>query len=84
MDEYRVPFYIHGHHVYHKIWSPVIGERLLCEREPANRYNNYAGAVKRNTTIVSHLPRKTSKMSSLLLRKGGDQVCCQWKAYTLL
>ena len=72
MDEYCVPFYIHGHHVYYKIWSPVIGERLLCEREPGNRYNNYTVAVKKNTTIVGNLPRKISKMSSLFLRKGGE------------
>ena len=75
IDEYRVPFYIHGHHVYHKISSPVIGERLLYQREPENRYDNYAVAVKKNTTIVGHLPRKISKMSSLFLRKGGEIVC---------
>ena len=71
MEEYHVPFYIHGHHVYHKIWSPVIGEKLFCEREPGNRCDNYAVAVKKNTNIVGHLPRKISKMSSLFLRKGG-------------
>ena len=75
MDGYRVPFYIHGHHVYRKIWSPVIGERLLYEREPGNRYNNYAVAVKKNTTILGHLRRKISKMSSLFLRKEGQIVC---------
>lgn len=67
--------FVHGHHVYKKIWSPVVGESLSCEREPGNRYNNYAVAVKRHTTIIGHLPRKISKVSSLFLRKGGETEC---------
>ena len=34
-----------GHHVYKEIWTPVIDEDLMCEREPSNSVDPYAVAV---------------------------------------
>ena len=27
---------VHSHHVYKSVWLPVIGERLVLEKEPAS------------------------------------------------
>ena len=46
--------YITGRHIYKKIWSPVIGEKLNCQREPGNRQDPFAVAVLKNGNIVGH------------------------------
>ena len=28
---------VHSHHVYKSMWSPVIGEQLILEKEPAGQ-----------------------------------------------
>ena len=53
---------IRGYHVYKKVWAATVGEALVCEREPSDRY---AVAVKNEGTIIEHLPRKLSRVCSL-------------------
>ena len=42
--------------MYKTLWNPLIGEFLLCEREPDNPMDKYAVCVKKENKIVGHLP----------------------------
>ena len=66
---------IRGYHEYQSIWETEIGENLTCIREPGNVRDPYAVAVTKpeSSTIVGHVPRKMSAISSLFLRKGSRQ-----------
>ena len=70
--ECSFPSCVRGHHIYKEIWEPTIGEKVKCIREWNNIVDRYAVAVaKENTrlqTVLGHLPRKISKISSLFLR----------------
>ena len=75
LEEFMVDVCVRGYHIYKDIWPAVIGEVLACEREPSNSQDRYAVAVKKDETIVGHLPRKLSRICSLFLRRGGT-ICC--------
>ena len=73
-----------GYHVIvcKDIWSPSVGDKLECRREPTNVQDRYAVAVvyKRRTdvdddTTVGHLPRKVSCVCSLFIRHGRTITC---------
>ena len=64
-----------GYHIYKDIWDAVIGEELLCERQPDNRSDCYTVAVKKDGIIIGHLPRKISRACSLFLRRGSEITC---------
>ena len=66
---------VHGYHVYKDIWNAVIGEELVCEREPDNKSDRYAVAVRKDRIIIGHLPRKISRTCSLFLRRGSEITC---------
>ena len=53
----------------------AIGEVLDCERELGNAKDRYTVAVKKDATVIGHLPRKISRVSSLFLRQGGSVQC---------
>ena len=57
-------------YIYKEIWEAVVGEILACEREPKNAADRYAVAVKKDGTIIGHLPRKVSGVCSLFVRRG--------------
>ena len=63
---------VHGYHIYKDIWDAVIDEELLCEREPNNRSDQYAVAIKKDGIIIGHLPHKISRACSLFLRRGNE------------
>ena len=42
---------------------------LSCEQELWNRVDRYAVAVKKNRTVIGHIPRKMSRVCLLFLRK---------------
>ena len=50
MEELRRESCICGHHVYKSRWNPVLGEVLLCEREPNNKMDRYS--VAGSTTLL--------------------------------
>ena len=62
---------VRSYHIYKEIWEAAVGEILVCEREPRNAADRYAVAVKKDGTIIGHLPRKVSRVCSLFLRRGG-------------
>ena len=53
---------VHDHHVYKSVWSPVIGEQLILEKEPANPHHKFAMAVIKDSQIVSHIPKSYSEI----------------------
>ena len=66
---------IRGYHVYKEVWEASVGEALTCEREPGNAADRHAVAVKKDGSIVEHLPRKLTRVCSLFLRRGGTIGC---------
>ena len=50
MEELRRESCICGHHVYKSRWNPVLGEVLLCEREPHDATDRYSG--RRGSTML--------------------------------
>ena len=66
---------MHGNHIYKNVWDAVIGEELHCERELANERNRYAVTVRKDGTIIGHLPRAISRACSLFLRRGNSITC---------
>ena len=57
-ETYEIESCVCGHHVFNRIWSPMIGEQLVCKREVSNAHNAYAVAVMHGPTVVSHVQRK--------------------------
>lgn len=45
---------IKGHHVYHT--SYPVGTRFSCLKDPRNRHSNTAVVVKKEDTVVGHVP----------------------------
>ena len=74
---FELPCCIRGYHVNKDIWSAVLGEHLVCEREISNQHDMYAVAVKlpANRKTIGHLPRKISRVCSLFIRRGGSISC---------
>ena len=56
MAEFEIDSYVCDYHVYHDNWTPVVGEQLLCEREEGNPQDRYAGAIKKNSDTIGHVP----------------------------
>ena len=70
----RVPF--HGHDFYKSIWSPAIGEVLVCDPEFGNKEDPYAvKVVTSDGTTVGHVPRRISTLCHLFLLKNGSIIC---------
>ena len=53
------------------IWTPVEGEMLSCVQEMSNRFNPFAVAIKKDSIVVEHMPRKISAICFLFLRRHG-------------
>lgn len=66
---------VRGYHIYKDIWDAEIDEELPCEREVGNRHDSFAVAVKKDATIVGHVPRYMSAICSIFIRRGGSIVC---------
>ncbi len=75
MAAFSVEAMVRGYHVYESIWTAVVGEEFPCVREPGNTFDPLAVAVKREETIIGHVPRKISSTCALFLRRGGAITC---------
>ena len=75
MEDYERALCVHGFYVYCNVWEVAIGEVLDCEREPGNAKDWYPVAVKKDATVIGHLPRKISRVCSLFLSQGGSVQC---------
>ena len=74
---YETDSCVRGFHIYQvqDIWTPVIREELLCEREEGNPNDRYAMSVLNVSTVVGHVPRHISTLCNVFLRCGGSISC---------
>lgn len=42
-----LPSCVRGHHIYKQLWTPIIGQVLLCKRETSNTEDCFAVAEQR-------------------------------------
>ena len=68
---------VRGHHIYKDVWDARsdISEILECIREPGNRSDTHAVAVKKGELAVGHVPRFISPICSIFIRRGGVIKC---------
>ena len=70
---------VKGYHIYKNIWKSTVNEKLETEMEPDNVMDKYAVCVKKNTSIVGHIPLgkngKFAKMVFYFLRADQDVEC---------
>ena len=57
----------------------AIREVLDCRREPSNPEDRYAITVIKDETIIGHLPRKVSRLCSLLSERRKYRLYGNWK-----
>ena len=67
--------YVCGYCIYKNVWDAVIGNELQCERELANERDRYVVALRKDGTIIGHLPWAISQACSLFLRRGNSITC---------
>ena len=53
----EIDSWITGHHEYKRIWSPVIGQQLICRQYAGNPVDPSAIGVYLDNTLVGHVPR---------------------------
>ena len=58
---------VRGHHIYKRVWTPVLGERLPITIEEDNNNDARAVAVQKCGVVVGHLPRETARFVWYLL-----------------
>ena len=73
--EYEMMSVIRGFHIYCAVWTPVLGEELESRREVGNVDRYAVGVYKPDGTLVGHLPRRISTLSSVSLNRGGSISC---------
>ena len=65
---------VRGHHISKDFWIPAEGEILSCVSS-TNRFDSFAVAVKKDSVVVGHVPRKIAVIYSLFLRRRGTMPC---------
>ena len=75
LEAYQHQSCVRGHHIYKGVWSPTVGEKLKCEREPSNGRDPYAVAVYKRDQVVGHIPRIISAACSVFIQRGGSIDC---------
>ncbi len=61
---------VRGHHIYKRIWTPMLGEILQIKLEETNSNDAKAIAVQKDGVIVGHLPRETARIVWYFLKRG--------------
>ena len=65
---------VRGYHFYRKYWRPYLSQKLDCDHEPENAFDQFAIKmfIKENGSekIVGHLPREISRPTKFLLARG--------------
>ena len=73
-NEIEIDSWVVGHHVFQHVWTPTIGEVLLCQRE-TNAYDQYAVGVYRHGTLVGRVPREHSRQLYGQLERNRMVIC---------
>jgi len=67
---------VREYHVYQSIWDAAIdGENLECFREVCNIHDPSAVAIRKDDSVVGHIPRAISAACSSFIRHGGLILC---------
>ena len=67
---------VRGYHVYQSIWDAAIdGENLECFREVGNIHDPSAVAIRKDGSVVGHVPRALSAVCSSFICHGGLILC---------
>ena len=66
---------VRGHHVYKRIWTPVVGQELQVAVEENNTHDSRAVAVRKGRTVVGHLPREVARSVFFFIKRGGTCKC---------
>ena len=67
---------VRGYHVYQSIWDAAIdGENLERFREVGNIHDPSAVAIRKDGSVVGHVPRTLSAVCSSFIRRGGLILC---------
>ena len=53
---------IRGHHIYKRIWRPLVGEVLTLEREEGNTHDRFAVSLLKDAIVVGHVPLEFSRV----------------------
>ena len=67
MESFKLYSAAQGYHVYKDVWEPSVAEKLVAQREFDNRFNKFAVKVLNGEETVGHLPRKYSRIFSLMV-----------------
>ena len=72
-NRYEYRSYARGYHAYMNIWTPLIGESLICRKESDNPIDENAIAIIKTDsvgkeTVVGHLPENIAKLCFLFLK----------------
>ena len=65
------------HHVHKCVWTPVVGEELLLQRDLSNSYDAFAVAIMKGRRVVGHVPIELSFSLCTIIQRGGD--ICDWQ-----
>ena len=63
---------VRGHHVYKRVWSPVVGEILQLS---CNDHDRFSVSVMKAEFVVGHAPRRLSRTVWHFLRHCGKATC---------
>ena len=74
-ESFTLESVVHVHHIYKRIWTPMLGERLQIEIEEDDRNDARAVAIQKGGMVVGHLSRETVKVVWYFLRQGGSGWC---------
>ena len=66
---------VQGHHVYKRVWSPVVGEILQLSCEEDNDHDRFSVSVMKAEFVVGHAPRRLSCTVWHFLRHCGKATC---------
>ena len=58
-EECTLESVIRGHHIYKRIWQPLVGEVLTLEQE-GNTHDRFAISLLKDTIVVGHVPVEDS------------------------
>ena len=66
---------VRDHHVYKRVWSPVVGEILQLSCEEDNDHDRFSVSVMKAEFVVGHAPRRLSRTVWHFLRHCGKATC---------
>ena len=74
-DVYCLESLVRGHHIYKRMWTPVVGESLPLSLEEEIDNDPRAAAVLKCGIVVGHVPRETARTVWYFLKRGGCGTC---------